>query len=270
MKQRVLKGNARSLHDRLNRRDAFTLTELLVVIAIIAILVTLLLPVLSRTKKASQGVWCENNLKQLQLAWHLYADDYEGKLVPNKDRGTTTNKTWAAGWLKNTASTPDNTNTLFLTHALLGPYAQAVKLYKCPGDKSVDKGNHLPRVRSVSMNAYMHGLGLGLDPSYLNYQNFAEIDNPSDRWVFIDEREDSVNDGYFRVGMNEDVVRDFPASYHNRAGALSFADGHMEIHKWVTGNITKNISGNGDITSSEPALGNADISWLQFRTTRLR
>ena len=63
-------------------RRAFTLIELLVVIAIIGILAAVLLPTLGRSKESGRRTVCVNNLRQLALASHLYANDYDGQLPP--------------------------------------------------------------------------------------------------------------------------------------------------------------------------------------------
>jgi hypothetical protein len=97
-------------------------------------------------------------------------------------------------------------------------------------------GKLLNRVRSVSMSGYMNGTTTGApwqSPNFVAFRNTAQIIQPAKRLVLIDEREDSINEGFFGVIMDAPQIGDFPASYHNDAGGINFADGHSEIKKWI-------------------------------------
>ena len=117
------------------RGDGFTLLELLVVIAVIAILASLLLPVLARAKSRAQGVFCVNNTRQLAVGWLLYADDNDGRLPYNLvGNAARTNLNWVYGFLDWSSSNSDNTNTATLTQSALGSYVGNPAVYHCPSD----------------------------------------------------------------------------------------------------------------------------------------
>src|ERR1035437_3270449 len=230
----------------------------------------MLLPALSRAKQKAQGVYCMNNTKQMALAWIMYADDNAGKPAPNcfgttppNLAGTALRPCWVAGVLTlNTAST-DNTNTAMLLDnnaypygAYLGSYIKTAAAFKCPADQSTAmiQGHKMPRVRSLSMNNFLGAPSRSNttdanaisnpqgSSKYPPYQKISSIVSPTLTFVFLDEREDSINDGTFSTDVDNPIhLRDVPASYHGGAGGLSFADGHSEIHKWTAGWITQPI-----------------------------
>ena len=132
------------------------------VIAIIAILAGMLLPTLAKAKTKAHGIACINHLKQLQLAWFMYANDYNDKLAPNLGQAfsQTTDNTWVRGVLSldgERVNNPDNTNLFNLQRSLLFPYLQSVAVFKCPADRSIAtfRGIRYPRVRSLTMNNWL-------------------------------------------------------------------------------------------------------------------
>jgi prepilin-type N-terminal cleavage/methylation domain-containing protein/prepilin-type processing-associated H-X9-DG protein len=275
-------------------RHGFTLIELLVVIAIIAILAAMLLPALGRAKLKAQGVGCMNNTRQLQISWRMYAEDNRDSIpfayatVPDAapyawvpcgapwdldDAAPTTQGNW------------DYVNTIYKSP--IWPYCGKAKgIFHCPADTSyaiTSTGQRVPRVRSVSMNNWVGGNGdtpplykgyFGGGGNWLVYRKLADMvrPGPAMTFVFLDERQDSINDGYYvnemdgYPNMSTTKIVDYPASYHGGACGFAFADGHSEIHKWrdprtmppLTTKLTLNI----------PSPNNPDVFWMQDRCTR--
>lgn len=235
------------------RGDGFTLIELLVVIAIIAILAAILLPALSAAQQRAKALSCTNNMKQLTLGWIEYIADNGNRLPPNGQQSTQAtlptdpsylpggaNSQWCPGLVSGATSTEILQQTNFIQAGLVYPYVNTITPYGCPSDMKTFKfaGTVYPQLRGCSMNCCMNPI-----PPLVAWNGSAvrvfykDTDflhpGPSTTFVLIDEDENSLNDTLFCCSPNDpNHWQDIPAVRHVRAGGLSFADGHSEIHRW--------------------------------------
>lgn len=251
-------------------------------IAIIAILAGMLLPALSKAKNKATAVHCMANLKQLQLAWSMYAEDFNEYLagnhwqdqanrVPNKGN-------WVSGWLDpRQANNSDNTNVLLLLDpkfGVLGPYTNSKDVYRCMASKVRARvgPTTAPVVRTVSMSVWMGFRTLPWNDGYVTFRKTSDLGrfSPSEALVLIDERDDSIDDGEMAIDMGQNQIVNVPAAYHGGSGGVTFGDGHAEIHRWRSPEVLRAQQRGAQTKKWEfmpVSAQNQDLAWLRAHGT---
>jgi len=258
----------------------------------------MLLPTLAKAKQKAQGIQCVSNLKQLILGWTMYTGDNRNRLAPNGDEADQpasltdpaaqpggNRAQWCPGRQDQTtqlspAGAGNNVGIQWIKLGLIYPYVNNPAVYKCPADVSsyTSFGLSYPHVRSMSMNTWMSPIEPYDNSPVISYYKDSDLGRPGPAklWVLIDENPISINDGSFICDpvINPIEWIDCPASYHNNAGGITFADGHAQIRRWSDLTVLKKwapptiLPGNPNYTRLPPTQNPAnDLNFLNSAST---
>jgi prepilin-type N-terminal cleavage/methylation domain-containing protein len=258
----------------MNRR-AFTLIELLVVIAIIAILMAILMPALRLARDQGRRVHCVSNVRSLTMAWYMYQDENDNKLInanvprSNQFRNPPEGFCWVEppqdGGGNYTGENPTLQDELRgIERGTLYSYVKNVDIYRCPAD---DRKRNPARAtfRSYSIAGGMNG-----EERYDNYTGraiikYTEMKNPATKYVFVEEADPRQwNMGSWILYPTGDSWCDPLSIWHCNRSCLGWADGRAEMHRWLderTIEMARIYSDEGEWSPTHP--DNPDLKFMQ-------
>jgi prepilin-type N-terminal cleavage/methylation domain-containing protein/prepilin-type processing-associated H-X9-DG protein len=213
-------------------QNGFTLLEMLVVIAIIALLISILIPALEKAQEQSMRTHCAANLKNLTIAWTLYAGDNKGKLCS----GDTQSSSQANSWVNDGPMIPGNDTggtPQAIKQGALWEYTGQLESYRCKSDTS-------ELIRSYCISRAMNGATCTCKEDHVNpFRMMSEIVRISEKIVFVDaaSREKWIEGSFApfqHTEPNEPTWYVRPSrtitARHAKGFNASFADGHC---KWI-------------------------------------
>ena len=194
----------------MKKRSGFTLIELLVVIAIIAILAAILFPVFSRARENARKTSCLSNLKQLNLSFAQYMQDYDSKF-PLMQQGST-----GLGWAYE-----------------IQPYAKSEQILQCPSEQSDPQSGPTLEVRAALPNFtdYFYNANIGFTSStHLSPWKEAAVAYPSST-VLLAEGDGSSGSSNSTFNNDHETPGSDPATRHLEGSNYTFVDGHAKWQK---------------------------------------
>ncbi len=264
---------ARTAYTRRDPRRAFTLVELLVVIAIIAILMSILLPSLSRAREQAKQTVCLANQKTLALAFVQYANEHRDAIV-----GSFTDRFSWTDW-------PQFANGRYLTEAelaaqltsdaeirgmrkgLLFPYTFDPAVGHCPSDR---RNARRPEHGAIAYRTYSMPNCLGGDQGWETMvggrrvaRRTTQLRRPGESFAFIEEADPrGVNMNSWVMWLNREQWIDPLTVWHYNKSTIGFADGHAIVHLWLD---SRTIRMSREQVFNTDARDNADYQYLKAR-----
>jgi len=278
------------------RMAGFTRADLLALLATLTLAALGVVGGAATTRSRSEAVRCTANLQNLARAWTLYAQDNAHRLPGaagwNAPGGAVPN--WSGGsWLDISSGQERNPNNwdheTYTRRSVLWPYLQEASSFTCPSDPSraihPETGQTIRRIRSYALSCWVGGPGWDISGPWVpqartgwrvhvKLDDFSELP-PGQAFTFVDEREDSINDGHFPTDMTgypeageARRLVDFPTDIHEGAGQFAFADGHVDSHRWQDPR-TRRPHDLRLIPLNVPHPQSVDVLWLQDHATRM-
>ena len=258
----------------------FTRTDLLSVVCGIGLLGLLMLATGSTTRTATEAVGCQNNHRRIAQAWLAHADDNDGFVIGHNG-GNSGNARFPWGNRLGWEVDSQMTNASSVLSYFIKPYiGEDPSIFRCPTDRFVDPKQRAAgwryRIRSYSINAHVGVKQADWGGPFPTYRRLQDMSAPSETFVFLEEHPGSINDSAFATdpagARNPPSVRliDVPASFHSRGAHFGFADGHVELHRWVGTRVPQRVVGGGWVSLLVSAPNDPDAVWLGLRAAHLR
>ncbi len=211
-------------------RRGLTLIELLVVVGAISLLLALSFPALMRARSQAQVAVCAQNQKTLALAWLLYKDDNDDRIVDAYvDTAGKHPHAWVHG-LAGVGTRIDRQKEGIRQGALFGYVGNKVEVFRCPAyQRKAEPGQAVYRSYSIADGAN----GVGRQATYTPALKYSEISQPAMKYVFV-EADDSRGNGSWVINpLGESWWDPIDVWHSGSRSTLGFADGHVDAHHWV-------------------------------------
>jgi prepilin-type N-terminal cleavage/methylation domain-containing protein/prepilin-type processing-associated H-X9-DG protein len=223
----------------MNIRRAFTLIELLVVIAVVAVLASLLLPALARSKDSARRIQCINNIRQLGLASLMYWEDNAGQTFAYRGAFTNGGDVFWFGWLERGS---EGERAFDITQGALHPYIQSHGLAICPSLIYISARFKLKATGA----AYGYGVNRNLTAPTL--PRIEKMTKPTDTVLFADAAQ--VNTFQPPASPDNPLLEEFYYVHelektahfrHQQTATAVFGDGHVDHERAVPDSYDMNM-----------------------------